>query len=182
VVEYKGQGYLFYHDKDLSPGFDKARSIRADILSFNDDGTIKKVVPTLRGVGLADAASKLQIDRYSAISKEGASVSFLDEANKSEGWKITLTEKDAWVRYDCVDFGNGKLSSVNVKCASPTGGTIDIHLDKLDGPVLSRVEIGKDSDWKTVHSKLSTAPSGIHDLVVFLSEKSDVELDWISFE
>ncbi len=40
IVEYQGQWYLFYHDKDLSPDFDKNRSIRADYLCFNDDGTI----------------------------------------------------------------------------------------------------------------------------------------------
>ena len=51
IVEYKGQWYLFYHDKDLSPDFDKNRSIRADRLFFNADGTIQKVIPTLRGVG-----------------------------------------------------------------------------------------------------------------------------------
>jgi arabinoxylan arabinofuranohydrolase len=46
VLEYKGQWYLFYHDKDLSPSFDKNRAIRADKLFFNADGTIRKVVPT----------------------------------------------------------------------------------------------------------------------------------------
>ncbi|MES1262870.1 MAG: family 43 glycosylhydrolase, partial [Peristeroidobacter soli] len=35
IVEYQGQWYLFYHDQDLSPGFDKHRSIRADKLFFN---------------------------------------------------------------------------------------------------------------------------------------------------
>jgi len=34
IVEYQGQWYLFYHDKDLSPEFDKNRSIRADSLYF----------------------------------------------------------------------------------------------------------------------------------------------------
>jgi hypothetical protein len=182
VLEYKGQWYLFYHDKDLSPNFDKARSVRADVLSFNDDGTIKKVIPTLRGVGVADAKSKLQIDRYSAISSEGASVSFLDDANTSEGWKIALSEKGSWVQYNRVDFGSGNLGSAKVRAASPTGGIIGIRLDKVDGPLLARVEIGKDSDWNVVNSKLASVPSGRHDLVIVLDEKSQVELDWVSFE
>ena len=90
IVEYKGQWYLFYHDRDLSPNFDKNRSIRADYLYFNDDGSIRKVVPTLRGVGVVKATSRIQIDRYSAISDEGASVSFLNSANTFEGWKLSL--------------------------------------------------------------------------------------------
>ena len=182
IVEYKGQWYLFYHDKDLSPDFDKNRSIRADYLYFNEDGTIKKVIPTLRGVGIVDAKSKIQIDRYSAISKEGVSVSFLNETNKFEGWKISLNGTNTWVQFDRVDFGKNGLKSVNVRSVSSTGGTVEIHLDKADGPLLARIEIGKGSDWKVVNSKLANVPTGIHDLVVTQSDDNKVDLDWISFE
>ncbi len=58
IVDYKGQWHLFYHDKDLSPAFDKNRSIKADKLFFNADGTIRKVMPTLRGVGLVDGEER----------------------------------------------------------------------------------------------------------------------------
>ena len=40
IVNFKEQWYLFYHHNDLSPDFDKNRSIRADSLSFNPDGTL----------------------------------------------------------------------------------------------------------------------------------------------
>src|SRR4051812_12423569 len=59
IIRYKNQWYLFYHDRDYSPKFDKARSVRADSLFFNDDGTIRKVIPTLRGVGLTDAGREI---------------------------------------------------------------------------------------------------------------------------
>jgi beta-xylosidase len=182
IVEYKGQWYLFYHDRDLSPQFDKNRSIRADRLSFNEDGTIQKVVPTLRGIGIADAKSQVQIDRYSAISKEGAEVSFLNETNKHEGWKISLNGTNAWVQFNGVDFGNGRLNSVNARCLSSAGASIEIHLERPDGPLLARVEIGKGSEWKVIPSKLTTVPTGMHDLVVTKVGNSNVELDWIRFE
>jgi hypothetical protein len=182
IVQYKGQWYLFYHDKDLSPDFDKNRSIRADYLYFNDDGTIRKVIPTLRGVGMVDAKSRIQIDRYSAISSEGVSVSFLDATNKQEGWKISLNGKDTWIRFDRVDFGKSNLKSVKVRSMSATGGTIEIHVDKADGPLLAKVEIGKGSEWQVVNSKAAGAPSGTHDLIVTQNGDSTVELDWISFE
>src|SRR6185295_14250802 len=90
IVEYKGQWYLFYHDRDLSPSFDKNRSIRADKLYFEADGAIRKVTPTLRGVGLVEATSEIQVDRYSAKSGEGVAISFLDEATPQAGWKTTF--------------------------------------------------------------------------------------------
>lgn len=182
IVEYKGQWYLFYHDRDLSPEFDKNRSIRADSLSFNKDGTIRKVTPTLRGVGVVDAKSKIQIDRYSAISDEGVSVSFLSDTNKHDGWKISLRGPNSWVRFDRVDFGKAGLNSVNVMAGSAAGGSVEIRLDKRDGPLLAQVEIGKGSGWKVVNSKVAGVPSGVHDVVVAQKGNDNIELDWISFE
>lgn len=183
ILAYKGQWYLFYHDKDLSPDFDKNRSIRADYLSFNEDGTIKKVTPTLRGVGIVDAKSSVQIDRYSAVSSgEKASVSFLDEANKKAGWKLSLGGRDTWARFNQVDFGTSPLRSVNLRAVSATGGPVEIHLDKVDGPLLARVDIPKGSEWKVVSAKLVRAATGIHDLVVTRKSAGAVDLDWLRFE
>jgi len=182
VVQYKGQWYLFYHDRDLSPDFEKNRSIRADYMYFNNDGSIKKVIPTLRGVGVVDAKSRIQIDRYSDISKEGVSDSFLDETNKFAGWKITLKGANTWVQFNDVDFGNHNLSKVNVRSVSATGTSIEIHLDKTDGPLLAKVEIGKGTDWQIVNTKLASVPGGIHNLVVTQSGDNNVDLDWISFD
>jgi hypothetical protein len=182
IVEYKGQWYLFYHDQDLSPNFDKNRAIRADLLYFNDDGTIKKVVPTLRGVGMVSARSEIQIDRYSAISQEGASVSFLNDTNRFEGWKISLAGTNSWVRFNSVDFGKNDPSSVKVRSASATGGSIEIRLDKADGPLLAKVAIGKCSEWQLVKSKLDSVPAGVHDLIVRQVGSNPVALDWVRFE
>ena len=182
IVEYKGQWYLFYHDKDLSPDFDKNRSIRADYLYFNDDGTIQKVVPTLRGVGITNAQSEIQIDRYSAISPEGVTVAFVDPNQKQNGWKAALTAQNAWIRYNKVDFGQEKLKSVSVKTSSTTGGVIDIRIDAVDGPLLAHVDIAGNTNWNVVNSNLSESPTGIHDLFVILKDAKNVEIDWIKFE
>jgi beta-xylosidase len=192
IVQYKGQWYLFYHDKQLSPNFDRNRSVRIDYLYFNDDGSIKKVIPTLRGVGIADATSKIQIDRYSDISEAGVSTSFINTNNTFEGWKISLNGKNTWVKFDRVDFGKRSffgrlfglhnLKSVNIRAQSATGGVVEIRADKVDGPVLARVEIGKGADWQVVNAKATGAPSGVHDLVVTHNEDHNVDLDWISFQ
>jgi hypothetical protein len=182
LVEYKGQWHLFYHDKDLSPEFDKNRSIKADYLTFNQDGTINKVIPTLRGVGIVNAKSNIQIDRYSAISKEGASVSFINDANKREGWKIALSGQNALVQFNRVDFGKGGLKSVNARAVSSAGGLVEIRLDKATGPALAKIKIGNGSEWTLVNSQLTKAPSGVHDLIVTLADKGSVELDWLRFQ
>ena len=182
IVEYKGQWYLFYHDDDLSPKFDKNRSIRADYLSFNADGTIQKVIPTLRGVGITDAGSQIQMDRYSSVSGDGVSVSFLNDANTHEGWKTTLAAPEAWVRYDRVDFGSKKPGAVKLRASSSTGGTIAVRLDSIDGPAIARADIAPGTDWSVVSAALSAAPSGVHDVIVTLTDAKPVDIDWIQFQ
>ncbi len=182
ILEYKDQWYLFYHDRDLSPEDDKRRSIRADRLFFETDGDIKKVIPTLRGIGTADAKSTLQIDRYSDIGNNGATVTFLDNANRHAGWKTIFSASRSWIRFNRVDFGNAELKSVNIRARSLTGGTLEIRRDKKNGPLIAQVEIEKGSEWKTVKAPLRSAPSGVHDLFITQRRKQDVELDWIRFE
>ncbi len=182
IVQYQGQWYLFYHDKDLSPNFDKNRSVRADFLSFNDDGTIQKVIPTYRGIGNVDAKSEIQIDRYSAISSNGVSVSFLDSTNTHLGWKISLAGANAWVRFDRVDFGKGGLKSVNVRSTASADGAVEIHVNQLDGPLLARVKVGKDSDWETAKAKARHIPTGLHNLFVRQTGDAPVDIDWVQFQ
>jgi hypothetical protein len=181
IVEYKGQWYLFYHDRDLSPSFDKHRSIRADKLFFNSDGTIRKVVPTLRGVGLVHATSHIQIDRYSARSDAGVAVSFLDAANPHAGWKTTFTAARSWVRFNEIDFGSGAQKSIEVRARAPGGGALDIRLDQQDGPVLARVDVGHETGWKIASAAASSIPAGVHDLVITQAGAEAVEVDWVSF-
>lgn len=217
VVQFNGQWYLFHHDRLMSTS-DTQRSAMIDYLTFNTDGTIQKVVPTLRGVGVTPATTKIQIDRYSdcagngklTITKpgggggrrgaatqaaaptvapapntvttpDGVVVTYLDPQNMFGGWKTVLSKKNAWVRYNEVDFSAG-LKSVNVQTRSGVGGTIEIRVDKLDSAPIARVAVGKSEDWKALVGKLDAAPTGKHDLFITLTDESNVEIDWIRFE
>jgi len=181
ILDYQGQWYLFYHDQDLSPGFDKNRAIRADKLFFNADGTIQKVIPTLRGVGLVAAQSEIQIDRYSATSGAGVTVSFLDDANPHAGWKTTFGAAKSWVRFNEVDFGGGAQKSIAVRAKAQGEGVLEIRLDKQDGPVIGRVAVGKAADWNIASIGAKGVPAGVHDLFVTQAGAAAVEVDWVSF-
>lgn len=182
IIEFKKEWYLFYHHNDLSPQFDKARSVRADYLHFNADGTIQKVIPTLRGIGICRATDKIQIDRYSEISKDGASISFLDNLNTFNGWKTAFDKSGSWVQYNSVDFGNKKLKSVIVKGFSEKGGVLQIRNKGIEQPVIAEVVIPNGSSWTEIKSPLLKSESGIQNL--FITSKSDnpIEVDWIRFE
>ncbi|TDD99502.1 family 43 glycosylhydrolase [Flavobacterium cellulosilyticum] len=183
IIEFKNQWYLFYHHNDYSPTFDKARSVRADSLSFNLNGTIKKVIPTLRGIGITKAVSEIQIDRYSKISEKGISIDFIDPLDNFKGWKTQFSTSNAWVEYDSVDFGENSLKSVLIKAKSNTGGSIEVRNNGKDGVLIAEVKIPKSTHWQTITVPVKKFTTGIQNLyVVLMDNKKQVEIDWISFK
>jgi len=181
IVEYNNQWYLFYHHNDYSPKFDKNRSVRVDSLFFNEDGSIRKVIPSLRGVGITNATDKIEIDRYSSISGNGVSIAFLDTLDAFKGWKSILSKQHGWIRYNAVDFGNKKLKSVEARVISLNGSFLEIRLDEPDGLLVAKVKVPAGESWNTVNSKLLKYQRGIHDLVIVLKDNNPVEVDWIKF-
>jgi hypothetical protein len=183
IIEFKNQWYLFYHHNDYSPTFDKARSVRADSLSFNSDGTIKKVIPTLRGIGVTNAVSEIQIDRYSKISKKGVLISFVDSLDNFKGWKTVFNNSDAWIQYNSVDFGNKPLKSVIVKALSNSGGTLQIRINGINGVLIAEVKIPVTSTWQEIKVPVKKQQEGIQNLYVTLKENNkQLEVDWVSFK
>ncbi len=182
IIEYNKQWYLFYHHNDYSPDFDKNRSTRIDSLFFNEDGTIIKVKPSLRGVGVSKASEKIQIDRYSDISKSGVNIDFIDTNDTFKGWKVQLLSKDAWVKYNRIEFDTKNLSKVRVNAKSANGGKIEIRLNNPQGKTLTSVNIPANKEWIIYEAPLSLKPYKNVDLVILLKSNSDVEIDWIKFK
>lgn len=183
IINFKKQWYLSYHHNDLSPNFDKNRSIRMDSLSFNDDGTIKKVIPTLRGVGLSNAFAKVQIDRYSEISKTGVEISFLDTADRFKGWKTSFSSPNAYLQYNSVDFGNKSPRSVEFMVMSNSGGALQIRTGSATGPVIAELTVPVTGAWKVIEADLTRVrPKGTQHLFITQKGAGEVELDWLRFK
>ncbi|MFC6859946.1 family 43 glycosylhydrolase [Zunongwangia atlantica] len=182
IVDYKNQWYLFYHDNDLSPDFDKNRSIRADSLFFRENGDIKKVIPTKRGVGITVSTSKIQIDRYSAKSNYGVAVVFLDRLDPFRGWKAVLNKPDAWIRYNRVDFGSKAPKNIKIRARSLTGGTIALKLAGEIDQEIMELSIHNGGEWDIFNKKIKYDVTAIQDLILQLKSGDGVEIDWLQFE
>lgn len=182
IINFHNQWYLFYHHNDYSPNFDKNRSIRLDSLFFHPDGTIKKVVPTWRGVGLSPSSRKIQVDRYSKISESGVSIDFIDTADHFKGWKVRLGSAHAWLQYNQVDFGKKSPEVVVVRVSSKTSGTLQIRLNSLSGPLMAEVKVPADTSWTVVRTNLLSRYTGIGNLFLQMKGDGTVDVDWVSFE
>ncbi|MFN3801764.1 family 43 glycosylhydrolase [Belliella pelovolcani] len=182
IVQYEGQWFLFYHHNDYSPEFDKNRSIRADSLFFDAHGKIQKVIPTLRGIGLTKAHAQVQLDRYSDSSEEGFQIEFLDKSNPFLGWKSVLSQPEAWVRYNQVDFEHGELNKAMIKMkAKDISGVLELRIGDLNGQLLSVLTLADSEDWIEKLTDLNSQVSGCHDLFLVFKGDGVLEVDWVSF-
>jgi len=181
-IEFQDQWYLFYHQNAYSPKFDKNRAACIDSLFFNEDGTIQKVKPTLRGVGTTGSSQKIQIDRYSSISGTSVSVEFIDTSDTFQGWKTVMSKPNDWVRYNAVDFGNKKAKVILVKAHSEKGGILNIRTNDSNGIILSQVKVTGNTGWQVIEAKVKQFIPGVQNLVVESSGDNEIEIDWISFK
>ncbi len=176
IVEFQGQWYLFYHHNDYSPDFDKNRSACIDKLFFNEDGTIRQVTPTLRGVGLSKAERPIDVDRYSEAGN--VALEFINPANRFEGWYIRYSgKKGSWSTYNDVDFGFYTPAKMSVKLRSDKGGILRVI---VADNVIGEVEVPKKSDWKEYELPVNVELSGVKALK-FELVKGVVDLDKVSF-
>ena len=93
-----------------------------------------------------------------------------------------LNRKDAWIKYNSVDFENKKFTSVIVKAYSEHGGFVQIRLNSVAGPIVAEVKITEGNKWNIITAPISKLKSGVQNLVVILEDNNRVEIDWISFE
>ena len=182
IVQYKDQWYLFYHDKDYSPKFDKNRSVRIDSLFFNTDGTIQKVKPTLRGVGITKASDKIQLDRYSLISDKGATIAYNDTLNYFNGWKTVFTEKNSWVQYNSVDFGAKNYNWIEIRYLAKKGGILGLSLNQPQSKVEIKIKLAAGTGWQTARVKVKRLKTGIQNLIFSNAGNNAVEIDWVRFD
>ena len=182
VVRYKQRWYLFYHHNDYSPTFDKARSARADFLNFNPDGSIQKVMPTLRGVGDSWANQEIQVDRYSKISDSGVSVAFLDPANPFLGWFAEFCGAGSWLRYDRVRFESRRPKQVLVRVRAKMGGSVRFSTDQVDGPAIAEVPVPVGEQWVVITAPVLNWKKGLRELFVVSTGANPVDIDWVRFQ
>lgn len=191
ILEYKGQWYLFYHHNDLSPRDDKRRSACIEKVSFNADGTIQEVKPTLRGVGINQATERIQIDRYSQAS-EGVGTALVDTAAPFRTLYASLPKKGSWIRYNDVDFSaiNDGYVVVNAKANDNT--EFFIREKSANGKVIAKIKMTVKSEqglfrrdmsgqWLTMSVPLEYTPNGTTDLCI-TCEGEGIGVDWIQFK
>lgn len=103
------------------------------------------------------------------------------------GFNLGYSTAGSWAGFRNVDFGDG-VNTVEARVASAgTGGTLELRLDSVDGPLIAQVPLpvtGGWQAWATVSAPVSGA-AGLHDLYVVFTRSEGSgglgNLNWLRF-
>ena len=194
MFNYKGKAYFTYHAQTVGAAWAKAlgtegatqgyRSVHIDEMQFNEDGTIKPITGTNKGVDQVQ-----NFDPYRTFEAEtlawqlGLKTAQTAEASAefpehNEGGNMVLSSIDAgdFSGISKVDFGKGaKKFSAKVKPLLE-GGTIEVRLDTETGPVAAELPVNSTpGEWATLTADVQGA-TGVHDVFFVFRGAADKKL------
>ena len=184
VVDYRGKTYLFYHNGALPGGSGFTRSVCVDELKFNADGSITAFDMTKDGPApVATLDPRLRNEAETIAWESGIET----EQSSQGGMAACDIDGGDYIEVQNVNFGAKSPSTFRASVASKkAGGTIAVHLDRQDGPLVATLRLdatGGEQTWKTLTTSTSGA-TGIHKLffVFGTDEDAHFNFDWWQFE
>lgn len=159
----------------------------ADYMEFTKEGAIKKVKPTLRGIGNPTIGDTIQVDRYNEIIS--ASTTFVS-GDEPKGWMVCEARNGAAVRFNGVDFGNGEAKKMMARVACENMGcNIEVRIGHQSGKVIAKYKVphtGGWGKWVTLESDILEQVKGKQDIFVrFFSTNGSTKtanLNWLLME
>lgn len=181
LIEYKGKSYFFYHNGALPGGGGFTRSVCVEEFAYNHDGSFPTINMTKEGPKAIAHLDPYQTTQAETMAWESG---IKTKTSDTTGVYVTDIHNGDYIKVKGVDFGNTKTASFTANVASGSkGGTIELHLDGVDGALIGSVAVpntGSEKDWKSVTANVSGA-TGLHDLyLVFKGDGPDnlFNFDW----
>jgi arabinoxylan arabinofuranohydrolase len=165
IAEFNGAWYIFYHRSSQASKF--SRRVCIEPIHFNADGSIDEVEMTTQGAsGPLDAMQRLDASRACLLSGQTRTASLPPDAHVDR-WRehLTWVNDGDWAAYKYLDFGEG-VNAFHARAGSLSyGGSIEVHLDDPEGPLVSICTVphtGGWTKWATVIAPVSQPVSGVH--------------------
>jgi arabinoxylan arabinofuranohydrolase len=167
-LEFNGQWYHVFHNRSVAKaaGIDATlkRNLGVEVLSFNDTGTMKKIVYTTDGVPQVGT-----LNPYERVEAEttNAQSGIETETCSEGGMDVTSIASGDWIRVRGVNFGSSGAKTFTARvAATAAGGAIELHLDTLSGTLIGTCTVpstGGAQTWQTTTCPV-TGATGIKDL------------------
>ena len=184
IVEYKGQWYAFYHNKAIS-GKGNLRSICVDLLNFNPDGTIQKVVQTKTGVPAVGPApapnpNMVKYEAENAVAGGGAAV--VEDPAASGGKSVqNLHLADSTLQFNNVSGGkDGGRATIDICHACEANTKVRLTVNGVDYSFINTLSTGGRNKY-TGHACF-TVPlqAGATNTIRLVGGNGGVNIDYIT--
>lgn len=195
VAEFKGKWYAVYHDRRIANGHDGLeiipaddgkpnpapayhRSVSVDEVTYNSDGTMKKV--TFTNPGPTQIENFDPYDWYPALTsskqKGIRSRSNWAPGKVAESILLPLSTKESWIRVSGVDFGKAATGFTVEAASVDDGNKIEIHTKSATGDLAGICTI-KNTGSKNTYAENSCEVTGLSGVVdyVFLVFKGSAD-------
>ena len=182
IIDYKGHSYFFYHKSGIPGGSSYNRSASVEEFTFNSDGSIPVMKLTNNGPD--------QIEALNPFIRNEAETICWSEGLKTEkcsegGVDLCNIENGDYVKVAGVDFGSGADKFTASVASNTSGGTIELHIDSKNGPLVGACRVSGTSGWQN-WEEVSTdvVVDGEHDLYFVFKGDSGylMNVDWWKFE
>lgn len=189
IIDYKGKSYCFGQNSDIlrleTDKYMERRSVGAAEMTYRPDGTIVELPYfqecTLEQIGHFNPYRKVEAETMAwgyglkTVPKDIYAPDF---------WNQTVTGVDdgKYILVKGVDFSKG-VSGIRVSAACYLfGGTIEVHIDSVDGPSLGKVDIGNTKgEYREFEAPLKNV-TGVHDLYFVFRKGKRQQKNLFSFD
>lgn len=179
IIEFKGKSYCFGLNYDLfrfeTSRHAERRSVSVAEMTYNADGTIQEL-PYFLDATLAQVGTFNPFRRVEAETMAWGYGLKTTRENPSGPWNPTLFVTDIdegeYIMVKGVDMGKGAKTFIASVSSSLYGGSIELRLDDVDGPLIGTLDVPYTRfKYETLSTSLFNA-KGVHDLyMVFKGSK-----------
>jgi hypothetical protein len=175
IIEFKGISYLFGFNAALPGGGNQRRSVCADNITYNTDGTIPLHDWSLTGPRQIGTFNPY-VQTTAATMAWSYGVRVAKDSTTADLF-ITRLDNNDFIKLRSVDFGEGARIFEAKVAAVSNGSSIEIHLDSLNGILAGNLTVkptGGGQIWKNLTAKIKNT-KGIHDVYfVFKGKEADL--------
>lgn len=171
MVKFKGVHYMLYHNRPVEKAMGitgNYRSPQINLMEVNEDGSIKPVVGTMKGVE--------QLHNFDPYEKVAAQTMYREAGIEVTGYgpdAVTVAESGDWMQLKNVEFSKG-CKAFTLCAASEKGGVVRVVAGGFDGQVLCEVKVeGSEMNEYTVDA---ASVEGVQDLYLLFA--GDVQAKW----
>ncbi len=189
IIDYKGHSYLFGFNYDIhklsSDVHQERRSVCVAQFQYNDDGTIDEL-PFWDEQQVEQLAP---VNPYTRVEAE--TIAWADGLKTvKEGLHdvfVTAIHDTDYIKVRGVDFGSGASRFHAMVTSATREGSIELHLDGVDGPLIGTCLVGSTGGRRKWEDKRCdvTGAEGLHDLYLVFTGKGKYplfDMDWWYFE